>query len=127
MGVQIEGGLARARSATFAITGVHARTFKNGPGHATMFSLKPLVHGLKTHDRERWKLVNGKWIVLETYYASEATVSFATSGDVNLKGEVEAAGGVSVSGAGAVTWSGKRAFAIAGNNQVPFAFRGWQV
>lgn len=127
MGVVIEGGLSRAKSATFAITGVYAKTFSDGPGHASMFALVPKIHALKRDDKERWKLVNGKWIVLETFYASEATVSFETSGNVDLKADVEEAGGVSVSGGGAVTWKGKRSFTIAGNNQVPFAFRGWQV
>ena len=97
------------------------------PGHPTMLSLVPKLHALKKEDRARWRLVNGKWIVLETFYAKEATVSFTTSGDVNLKANVENAGGVSVSGDGQITWKGKRAFAIAGNDKVPFAFRGWKV
>ena len=70
---------------------------------------------------------NGKWIVLETYNATEATISFATSADVNLKAHVEKAGGVTVSGGGGVSWKGKRSFSITGNNQVPFGFRGWKV
>lgn len=127
MGVRIEGGLSRARSATFAITGVYARTFVNGPGHASMFSLAPKIHDLKKLDKPRWKLVNGKWIVLEAFYATEAAVSFVTSGDANLRANVEAAGGISVSGGGHATWKGKRAFTIAGNDKVPFAFRGWKV
>jgi len=127
MGVRIDGGLARAKSATFAITGVYARTFMNGSGHASMFSLVPKLHDLKKADKPRWKLVNGKWIVLETFYASEARISFDTSGEVNLKAEVDAAGGANVSGSGGIKWTGKRAFTITGNNQVPFAFRGWKV
>jgi len=127
MGVNIEGGLAKARSASLASTGVYARTLKNGPGHASMFSLTPLIHALKEQDRARWRLINGKWIVLETFYASEATVSFETAGNVNLRGEVDTAGGVSVSGGGNVTWTSKRAFTITGNNKAPFAFRGWKV
>src|SRR5262245_436788 len=35
MGVTVQGGLSRARSATFSITGVYARTFVDPPGHAT--------------------------------------------------------------------------------------------
>ena len=127
MGVRVEGGLSRAKSATFAITGVYAKTFLNGPGHASMFSLVPPVQALRKTDKPRWKLVNGKWIVLETFYATEATVSFTTSGDVNLKASVEKAGGVTVSGGGGVSWKGRRSFSITGNNQVPFAFRGWKV
>ena len=127
MGIQIGGALKSARSVTFAITGVHARSFVNGPGHASMFSLVPLVNGLKKGDREKWKLVNGKWIVTETYYATEATVSFATSGGANLKAQVDEAGGVHVGGSGAIEWTSKKSFTISENDGVPFGFRGWKV
>ena len=127
MGVTVQGGLSKAKSATFSITGVYARTFADPPGHPTMLSLVPKIHALKKQDKVRWKSVNGKWIVLETFYAKEATIVFTPSGDVNLRADVEAAGGVSVSGDGQVTWKGKRAFTIAGNDKVPFAFRGWMV
>lgn len=127
MGVNIEGGLSKAKSASFAITGIHARSFVNGPGHASMLSLVPKVHELKKVDKARWKLVNGKWIVVETWYATEATITFQTSGNVDLKGEIEKAGGVSVSGSGGVKWTGRRSFVITENNRVPFGFRGWQV
>jgi len=127
MGVEIGGGLKSARSVTFAITGVHARSFMNGPGHASMFSLVPLVNALKKGDREKWKLVNGKWIVTETYYATEATVSFETSGGANLKAQVDEAGGVHVGGNGAIEWTSKKSFTIIENDGVPFGFRGWKV
>jgi hypothetical protein len=127
MGVQISGGLRSAKSVTFSITGVNARTFINGPGHASMFSLVPLVNHLKEADRPRWKLVNGKWIVTETYYATEATVSFQTSGGVNLKAQVDEAGGVQAGGDGKVEWTSKKSFTITQNDGVPFGFRGWKV
>jgi hypothetical protein len=127
MGVQIGGGLKAARSVSFSITGVHARTFLNGTGHASMFTLMPLVHALKKGDRRNWKMVNGKWIVTETYYATEATVSFATSGSVDVKAQVEEAGGVHVGGSAAVQWTSKKSFTITQNDGVPFGFRGWKV
>ncbi len=127
MGVSIEGGLARARSMTFSISAVHARTFKNGPGYASMFALIPLLQALKKKNRAAWRLVNDKRIVLETYYATEASVSFETSGNVDLAANVDAAGGVSVHGGGRVRWTGKRSFKITKNQTVPFAFRGWRV
>ena len=97
MGVSIEGGLARARAMTFSISAVHARTFKNGPAYASMFA------------------------------ATEAGVSFETSGNVDLAADVDAADGVSVHGGGGVQWTGKRSFKITKNEMVPFAFRGWRV
>ena len=127
MGVSVEGGLESAKSATFSITGVYARTFTNGEGHATRLTLIPMIHRLRELDRTRWKLVNGKWIVTETYYAREATLTFETSGGSNLKTKIDRAGGVTVSGGGTVTWQGKRSLMITKNDQVPFGFRGWKV
>src|SRR5262245_37152539 len=127
MGVSVQGGLESAKSAIFSITGVYARTFTNGEGHATMLTLVPMIHDLRKTDKTRWKLVNGKWIVTETYYASEATLTFETSRKGNLKADVEKAGGVRVSGGGTVAWKTKNAFTITKNDQVPFGFRGWKV
>jgi hypothetical protein len=125
LGVRVEGGLRRARSAKLEITGVHASTFATGA--ATQLKLVPMLHTLRKVNRAAWRLVNGRWIVTETYYATEVLVSFATDGDVDLKSDIAAEGGVSVQGTAGVTWKGKRAFVVANNDQVPFAFRGWQV
>lgn len=127
MGVQIGGGLERASSATLAITDILARTFVSTSGHASLFSLSPKVFALRQSDKTSWRLVNGKWIVLETYYASEVTVEFTTNGNIDLQADIAGKGGVTASGSGAVTWTGKRSFTITNNNAVPFAFRGWQV
>lgn len=125
MGAAIDGGLSRAKSVDFAISEVKARTFRNGAGRASMFSLIPLVHALKKRDRKSWKLINGRRIVLETYYASEVTLTFKTDGNVNLRADIAESGGVQADGT--VTWTGNRSFKISGNIEVPFAFRGWKV
>ena len=72
-------------------------------------------------------MVNNRWVVLETYYAAEATVSFAASGNVDLEAAVNRAGGVSVQGDAGVAWKGNKSFTISRNTAVPFAFRGWKV
>jgi hypothetical protein len=125
MGVQVDGGLKRAKSVKFSISAVRVRTFRNGRGYASMLSLIPKIQRLKKRNRAAWKTINNKRVVLEVYYASEATVSFATSGEVNLKAEIAKAGGVTVEGDGVVKWTGKKSFKIARNDKVPFAFRGW--
>jgi hypothetical protein len=127
MGVQVDGGLKRAKSVTFSISAVRVKTFRNGRGYASMLSLIPKIQRLKRRHRVAWRTINNKWVVLEAYYASEATVSFTTSGDVNLKAEVAKAGDVTVEGDGVVKWTGKKSFKIARNDKVPFAFRGWIV
>ena len=63
----------------------------------------------------------------ETYYATEANVSFAAPGGADLKASVEKEGGVHVSGSAAVQWTSKKSFTITQNDAVPFGFRGWKV
>jgi hypothetical protein len=127
MGVEVGGGLERATSVTFAITKVTARAFAQGSGRASKLALLPLLVGLREEERAAWKTIKGKWIVLETYHASEATLSFSTRADVDLEAEVDAAGGARVHGGGRLRWTGKRSFRIARNDSVPFAFRGFRV
>jgi hypothetical protein len=125
MGILIEGGLGRARSVSFTISAVHARTFRSGVDQASLFTISPLIQRLKKRDRASWKLLDDKWAVLESYYATEASVSFRTEGNVDLKAEIEKVGGVTVHGGGGLKWTGRRSFRITENRTVPFAFRGW--
>ena len=127
MGVQVGGGLQKAKSVNLSISSVRVRTFRNGPGYASMLSLIPRIQRLRKKNRAAWKTINNKRVVLEVYYAAEATVTFTTSGDVDLKAEIARAGGVNVEGDGVVRWTGKKSFRIARNEKVPFAFRGWIV
>ncbi len=127
MGVEIGGGLERASAVTFSIDKVSARTFAQGAGRASKLALVPLVGALRKSDPATWKAIKGRWIVLETYHASEATLVFDVRGDADLVSDVQAAGGARVHGAGTLRWTSKRSFTIAQNNAVPFAFRGWTV
>lgn len=127
MGVEVGGGLERASSVTFAITKVSARAFTQGTGRASKLALLPLLAGLRQAEPAAWRAIKGKWVVLETYHASEATLSFSTKTDVDLEAQVDAAGGASVHGGGKLRWTSKRSFRIAQNNAVPFAFRGFRV
>jgi len=127
MGVEVGGGLERASSVTFAITKVSARAFAQGAGRASKLALLPLLAELRGAAPAGWKAIKGKWIVLETYHASEATLSFSAATSVDLAAEVDAAGGARVHGGGRLRWTSKRSFTIAQNNAVPFAFRGFRV
>ncbi len=127
MGVEVGGGLERASAVTFAITRVSARTFVTGRGRASQLALLPLLDALRASRPASWKILRRKWVVLETYHASEATLNFSTSSNVDLEAQVAAHGGARVRGGGKVRWTSKRSFAIAQNNAVPFAFRGFRI
>jgi hypothetical protein len=127
MGIEVEGGLGRASSVAFAITRVSARTFGAGRGRASELALLPLLATLRGARPQSWKILKGKWVVLETFHASEATLTFSAKSSVDLEADVARAGGARVRGGGRVRWTSKRSFAIAQNNAVPFAFRGFRV
>lgn len=92
-----------------------------------MLALVPLIHAPRKNDRPRRRLVNGKWIVTETYYATEATLTLETGRGGKLQAAIARAGRVQVSGGGSITWTTKNSFTITKNDQVPFGFRGWKV
>jgi hypothetical protein len=127
MGIEVGGGLERASSVTFAITRVSAKTFASGSGRASELALLPLLQTLRQARLAAWKILKGKWVVLETYHASEATLTFSAREGVDLEADVTQAGGAHVHGGGNVKWTSKRSFTIAQNNAVPFAFRGFRV
>jgi hypothetical protein len=127
MGIEVGGGLERASAVTFSIHKVSARTFAQGAGRASKLALVPLLAALRRSSPATWKSIKGRWIVLETYHASDATLVFSVTGDVDLAADVRAAGGARVHGGGKLRWTSKRSFTIAQNNAVPFAFRGWTI
>ncbi len=120
-GVAISGGLRRARSVTFEITGVKVRTFKT----QSMITISPALHKLRKSNKQLWKMVNNNWIADYVYYASEATVKFFVNGGVNLKADIQ--NRLKVSGEAGVQWKSNRSFTITNNQEVPFGFSGWKV
>jgi len=127
MGVEVGGGLERASSVRFAITRVSARTFGQGTGRASKLALLPLLAERRGSEPAVWRSIKGKWVVLETYHASEATLTFTAATSVDLEADVNAAGGARLRGGGKLRWTSRRSFTIAQNNSVPFAFRGFRV
>jgi hypothetical protein len=126
-GVDIGGGLTRANGANFKIMGVSARSFANGKGHASMLTLKPLLARLRTVQPESYQVLVNDYVVMETYYASEAIIEFDVGTDVNLQADVSRAGGVHVEGDAQFTWKTKSSIVITQNVEVPFAFNGFRV
>ena len=120
-GIDIEGGLKKANSVTFKITGVKSQVFKN----QSRILLVPRIFALRTSNIVMWQQLNNNWIIDHTYYATEATVEFNVDSDVNLQGEVQ--NRITVSGNTTIEWKSKRSFIITQNDAVPFGFSGWRV
>jgi hypothetical protein len=120
-GVEIGGGLQRAKSVTFSISGVRARIFVS----QSKLTLVPKIHRLRKTDRRMWKQINNNWIADYTYYATEATLEFNVGSGVDLKGEIE--NRIKLSGNAGVKWKSNRSFTLTRNDAVPFGFSGWRV
>lgn len=120
-GISIGGGLSKARSVNFYISGVKCRTFVN----QSKITLIPRLQQLRKTNKPLWKLVNNNRIADYTYYATEITVEFETEGNVNLQAEIEKK--LTVSENAAVNWKSSSKFVISQNDDIPFGFSGWVV
>ena len=120
-GVNIEGGLNRASTVTYQITGVKARSFKT----QSRIKILPELENLRLTDKTKWKLINNCWIAEYVYHASEFTVKFDAATGVKLKADVEQR--IKISGEVELDWKTDRSFTIANNLDIPFGFSGWQV
>lgn len=121
LGISIDGGLSRARSVNFYISGVKCRVFVN----QSKITLIPRLQELRRDNKPLWKLVNNNIIADYTYYATEVTAEFDVDGSVDLKAEIE--NRIRVGGNAAVSWQSKSKFVISNNEAVPFGFSGWMV
>ncbi len=126
-GVNVSGGLTRARSARVRITGIHARSFADGKGHASILTLRPLLARLKVAQPEAYQVLINDYVVMETFYASECIIDLDANSDANLRAEVELAGGIQVGGEGQAAWKSNSSFVVSQNVEVPFAFSGFRV
>lgn len=120
-GISVGGGLSKARSVNFLISGVKCRVFK----HQSKILLIPRLQELRRSNKDLWKLINNNTIADYTYYATEVTVDFEVEGAVDLKTEIE--NQIVVTGDASVEWKSKSKFVISNNDQIPFGFSGWTV
>lgn len=118
-GININGGLTKARSVNFFISGVKCRVFVN----QSKILLIPRLQELRRSNKDLWKLVNNNMIADYTYYATEVTADFEVEGGVNLQAEIE--NQISVTGNAAIDWKSKSKFVISQNDAIPFGFSGW--
>jgi hypothetical protein len=121
MGINIAGGLSKAKSVNFYISGVKCRTFLN----QSKITLIPRLQELRKNNKALWKLVNNNIIADYTYYATEVTAEFDVEGGVNLQAEVKDQ--IRIDGKASVDWKSDRKFVVSGNDAIPFGFSGWIV
>lgn len=120
-GVNISGGLGKATSVSFHITGVKARIFKD----LDEFTLIPLTDRLRKNHPDKWALLNGHTVATKLYHATEVKYHFKCQGNVNLEAAIS--NKLHVAAGTKITWDTKKFFTITKNESVPFGFYGWKV
>ena len=120
-GLGIQGGLSKARSVDFYITGVKCRVF----AHQSKILLIPRLQELRKTNKELWKLVNNKRVADYTFYATEITVEFESEGSADIKAEIQ--NKITIDASASVDWKSKSKLVLSNNDNIPFGFSGWTI
>ncbi len=120
-GLGISGGLSKARSVDFYITGVQCRAF----AHQSKIMLIPRLQELRQTNKKLWKLINNNYIADYTYYATEVTVEFESEGSADIKAEIE--NKITIDAGASVEWKSKSKLVLSHNSNIPFGFSGWVI
>jgi hypothetical protein len=119
----LKGGFGQDLRVRFEIGGVRGAYL-----NTNQLTLQPRVNALRSTDRRgRWRLVNNKLVVMETYYASDVSVLFYRENEVMTQAELEEVSGLDMRAGIDYQWKGGRELVISRNDSVPFGVRGFIV
>lgn len=121
MGVNINGGLAKAKSATYTISGVKAKKLET----TDTMEIENFLSEIKAKKPAIWKKLRGKNYVEMTFYATEFTISFDVEGDVDLSASV--AGKLTHDASATAKWTSKTVLKIAKNDNIPFGVKMFKI
>ncbi len=90
--------------------------------------LHPHINDLrKTQRRGAWRMINNRYVVTETFYASEFKVSFYRKNENVGRASLEKYASIDVSAEVVAAWEEDRFLVISQNDQLPFGVRGFLV
>ncbi|MFO7997768.1 MAG: hypothetical protein R6U86_02180 [Bacteroidales bacterium] len=119
----LRGGFGHDLSVHFDVADVRGAYL-----NTNQLTLQPRINALRSIDRRgRWRLVNNKLVVLETFYASEVCVTFYKNNEVMTQAELEELSRLDVRSDIEYRWKGGRELVISRNSSVPFGVRGFIV
>jgi hypothetical protein len=119
----LRGGFDHDLRVNFHVTDVRGAYL-----NTNQMALQPKINRLRSADRRgRWRLVNNKLIVLETFYANEVTVTFFRKNEVLTQLQLEEISRLDVRSEIDYHWKGERELVISRNASVPFGVRGFIV
>lgn len=124
MGIfSLGGGYDKDLNVHLEITDIRGAILKT-----SQLALQPKVNKLRSADRRgRWRLINNKLVVLETFYASEFTATFFRNDQMVTQAEIEDISGLDVEASIDYQWKAGRQLVVTQNAKVPFGVRGFVV
>lgn len=111
-------------SVTLNISAVKARTFTNGPAS---YDLLQKLRTLQTSNPTEWtQRINKTFLITDSYYVSQLSADFKTSGTTSAQAAFNEAG-VKVSADFTLKWDNDHQFTLVGPATVPFAVYGERI
>ncbi len=90
--------------------------------------LHPKINNLRRIDRRgRWRKVNGRFVVLESFYARKFEATFYKKNQLINRAELENMTHMNIHGDLEYLWKSDKSLVIAHNDKVPFGVRGFIV
>ncbi len=122
MGIfSLGGGYDRDLSVHLELTDIRGAIL-----NISQMALQPKLNALRSEDRRgRWRLINGKLVVMETFFASEFTATFFRHDQMVTQAELEEITKVDVDASVDYQWKAGRQLVITQNSHVPFGVRGF--
>lgn len=96
--------------------------------NTSQLALQPRINALRATDRRgRWRKINNKLVVLETFYASEFVATFFRHDQMVTQAELEELSKLDIEASIDFQWRAGRQLVITQNANVPFGVRGFIV
>lgn len=94
----------------------------------SQLALQPRINELRTIDRRgRWRLINNRLVVLETFFASAFKATFFRNDQVVGQAEIDEVSGIDIEASVDYQWESGHQLVVTNNASVPFGVRGFVV
>lgn len=121
--VNVSGGYGADLMAHMSITDIRGASLD-----MSQIVLHPKLNALRRVDRRgRWRQINNRFVVTETFYAREAEVSFYQKNKLMAKAELDKVCRVRVNAGLDANWETDQSLVVANHDKVPFGVRGFCV
>ncbi len=121
--INVSGGYAQDVKVQMAITDIRGASLD-----MSQIVLQPKLNALRRIDRRgRWRQINNRFVVTETFYAREVEVSFYRDNKLMGKAELDKVCKVKINANLESNWETDQRLVIANHDQVPFGVRGFRV